>query len=156
MAFIEKSIEVEQPVRVVYDQWTQFEQFPRFMEGVEFVRQLDDTRLLWRAKIGGKTEEWEAEIVEQQPDERIRWTSTHGAMNVGLVTFNKVSNGTTRVTLRIDYDPQGFVEKAGDMLGFVSRRVEGDLNRFKDFIEERGRPTGEWRGTVEPHHPGHL
>jgi uncharacterized membrane protein len=156
MAFIEKSIEVEQPVRTVYDQWTQFEQFPRFMEGVEEVRQLDDTRLLWRAKIGGKTEQWEAEIVEQRPDERIRWTSTRGAMTAGLVTFNKVSNGRTRVTLRMDYDPQGFVEKAGDMLGFVTRRVEGDLKRFKSFIEERGAATGEWRGTVDPHAPGHL
>jgi uncharacterized membrane protein len=155
MAYVEKSIVVEKPVRMVYDQWTQFEEFPRFMEGVEEVHQIDDRTLHWRAKIGGKTEEWVAEIVEQLPDQRIRWQSRGGAPNGGLVQFDKTDRGC-RITLRLEYDPQGFVEKAGDMLGFVSRRVEGDLERFARFIEERGVETGEWRGTIDPQPPGHA
>ena len=153
MAYVEKSIEINKPVSTVYNQWTQFEQFPRFMEGVEMVKQLDDARLLWRAKIAGKVEQWEAEIVEQRPDERIRWTSPRGAMNAGLVTFDKLPGDRCRLTLRMEYDPKGFIEKAGDMLGFVTRRVEGDLERFRDFIEERGVATGEWRGEIDPHPP---
>jgi uncharacterized membrane protein len=148
MANIEKSIDVNVPVRTAYDQWTQFEEFPRFMEGVQEVRQLDDKRLRWRANVGGKEEQWDAEITEQIPDERIAWRSTSGAENAGVVTFHHISDTTTRVMLQLDYDPQGVVENVGDALGAVSRRVEGDLERFKEFIEGRGVETGAWRGEV--------
>ena len=148
MASIEKSIEVDVPVRTAYNQWTQFEQFPQFMEGVEEVRQLNDKRLQWRASIAGKTEEWQAEIVEQTPDKVVAWRSTSGAENGGRVSFAPSGTKATRVTLRLDYDPQGIVESAGDKLGFVSRRVEGDLERFKEFIEGRGTATGAWRGEI--------
>ena len=148
MSHIEKSIEVDVPVRTAYNQWTQFEEFPRFMEGVEEVRQLDDKRLHWRAKIAGKEEEWDAEITEQIPDQRISWRSTTGVQNDGVVTFQPAGANSTRVTLRIDYDPEGILETVGDKLGFVSRRVEGDLKRFKEFIESQGRETGAWRGEI--------
>jgi uncharacterized membrane protein len=145
---IEKSINVDVPVRTAYNQWTQFEEFPRFMEGVEEVRQIDDKRLHWRSKIGGKEEEWDAEITEQIPDERVAWRSTTGRANAGVVTFHHISDTTTRVMLQMEYDPEGLVENVGDALGVVSRRVEGDLNRFKEFIESRGTETGAWRGEV--------
>jgi uncharacterized membrane protein len=148
MAYVEKSIEVNVPVHTAYNQWTQFEEFPRFMEGVEEVHQLDDRRLHWRANIGGKAEEWDAEIIEQTPDQVVAWRSTSGAPNGGTVTFQSIDANTTRVNVRIEYDPQGFVEKAGDALGIVSRRVEGDLKRFKEFIESRGTETGAWRGEI--------
>jgi uncharacterized membrane protein len=148
MANIEKSIEVTAPLRAVYNQWTQFEDFPRFMEGVESVRQLDDKRLHWRAKVAGKVKEWDAEITEQRPDERIAWTSRGGAWNAGVVTFHRLDESRTKVMLQVDYDPQGVVENVGDALGFVSSRVEGDLKRFKEFIEARGRETGGWRGEI--------
>lgn len=149
MSNIEKSIDVAVPVREAYNQWTQFEQFPAFMEGIEEVRQLDDTHLHWRAQIGGKVKEWDAQIDEQVPDRRIAWHSTSGAHNAGVVTFHRLDNAHTRVMLQVDYDPEGMVESAGDALGMVSRRVEGDLERFKHFIEQRGGATGAWRGTVE-------
>ncbi len=148
MASVEKSIDVHVPVRTAYNQWTQFEEFPQFMQGVEEVRQLDDKRLHWRASIGGKTEEWDAEITEQVPDMRVAWTNTTGARNAGVVTFHRLDDNTTRVMLQLDYDPEGVVENVGDALGFVSRRVEGDLERFKEFVEARGQETGAWRGTV--------
>ena len=148
MAQIEKSIEVKVPVRTAYNQWTQFEQFPKFMEGVEEVRQLDDKRLHWRASIAGKTEEWQAEIVEQTPDKVVAWRSTTGAENGGHVSFTAKGADATQITLRLDYDPEGMVESVGDKLGFVSRRVEGDLERFKEFIEGRGAETGAWRGEI--------
>ena len=150
MARVEKTVEIERPIRMVYDQWTQFEEFPRFMEGVEEVQQLDEKTLHWRARIGGKTEEWEAEIVQQVPDQAIAWRHTRGAVNSGVVTFVPVDGERTRVSLALDYDPQGFVEKVGDILGVVSRRVEGDLERFKTFLEERVTETGAWRGQVKP------
>jgi uncharacterized membrane protein len=149
MATIEKSIDVQVPVRTAYNQWTQFEEFPQFMEGVKEVRQLDDTHLHWVATVGGKTQEWNARITEQTPDQRVAWTAETGSMNAGVVTFHKLDEGQTRVMLQLDYDPEGLVETAGDALGFVSRRVEGDLGRFKEFIEERGRETGSWRGEVK-------
>jgi uncharacterized membrane protein len=148
MATIEKSIEVNVPVRTAYNQWTQFEEFPQFMEGVEEVRQLDDKRLQWRASIAGKSEEWQAEIVEQTPDMVVAWRSTTGSENAGRVSFAPAGMNATRVTLRLDYDPEGIVESVGDKLGFVSRRVEGDLERFKEFIEGRGAETGAWRGEI--------
>jgi uncharacterized membrane protein len=146
---IEQSIEVQVPVRDAYNQWTQFEDFPRFMEGVESVRQQDDTHLHWVAEIAGVRREWDAEVTEQHPDERVAWRATSGAENAGVVTFHRIDDDTTKVMLQLDFDPEGLVETAGDKLGFVSRRATGDLERFKDFIESRGTPTGEWRGDVD-------
>jgi uncharacterized membrane protein len=149
MSTVEKSIEVNVPVSTAYNQWTQFEDFPHFMEGVKEVRQLDDTHLHWRASVAGKEEEWDAEITEQLPDQRIAWRSKGGARNGGVVTFHRIADNVTRIMLQIDYDPQGFTENVGDALGMVSRRVEGDLERFKEFIESRGHETGGWRGSVQ-------
>jgi uncharacterized membrane protein len=148
METIEKSIEVERPVNAVYNQWTQFEEFPQFMEGVKEVRQLDDRRLHWKAEIGGKTKEWDAEIFEQIPDERIAWRSMTGAKNSGMVNFCPGSRDSTRVTLKLNYEPEGIAETLGDTLGLVSTRVERDLARFKAFIESRGEPSGAWRGEI--------
>lgn len=149
MATIQKSIEVEAPVSTVYNQWTQFEEFPQFMEGVEQVTQLDDQRLHWIATIGGQKKEWYARITEQIPDERIAWTSEGGTFTAGVVTFHRLDENRTRVMLQMEYDPESIVEEVGDKLGFVSRRVQGDLDRFKEFIEARGVETGAWRGKVE-------
>ena len=145
---IEQSIDVNVPVHTAYNQWTQFEQFPQFMEGVEEVQQLDDTHLHWKAKVGGTTKEWDAVITEQHPDQRIAWTNTTGARNAGVVTFHRLADDKTRIMLQLDYEPEGIVENVGDMLGMVSRRVRGDLERFKKFIEDRGQETGAWRGEV--------
>ncbi|HEX3722350.1 MAG TPA: SRPBCC family protein [Nitrolancea sp.] len=151
MSNVTKSIDVNVPVHVAYNQWTQFEDFPHFMEGVQEVRQLNDRRLFWRAEIGGKTTEWNAEITEQVPDTRIAWTSISGAENNGVVAFRATDSGTTEVTLQIGYQPEGMTEKMGDTMGMVDRQVEGDLKRFKEFIESRGQPTGGWRGTIDQH-----
>jgi uncharacterized membrane protein len=148
MPTVEETIEVRQPVRTVYNQWTQFEDFPEFMEGVERVVQLDDTRLHWVAEIAGAKREWDAEIVDQKPDQRVAWRSISGAENAGVVTFRPVGSDATQVTLKLDYDPEGLVEAAGEKLGFVHKRAEGDLKRFKQFIESRGTETGAWRGEV--------
>jgi uncharacterized membrane protein len=148
MATIEKSIDVDVPVRTAYNQWTQFEEFPRFMDGVEQIQQLDDKRLHWVAKVGGNRQEWDAEITEQIPDERVAWRSRSGDENGGVVTFHRLSDDRTRVMLQLEYKPEGVVESAGSALGFVSRRVEGDLERFKEFIEARGSETGGWRGSI--------
>lgn len=149
MASVEYSVDVKVPVRTVYNQWTQFEEYPRFMDGVTEVRQLDDKRLHWRAEIAGKDEEWDATITEQTPDQRVAWTSTSGAKNSGVVTFHYIDPNTTKVMLQLDYEPEGVVEKVGSALGVPQKRVEGDLKRFKDFIEARGHETGAWRGEVE-------
>jgi uncharacterized membrane protein len=149
MSNIEQSVDVNVPVHVAYNQWTQFEEFPRFMEGVEEIRQLDDKRLHWRAKVGGKEKEWDAVITEQIPDQRIAWKNTTGAKNAGVVTFHHISDKTTRVMLQLEYDPEGIIENVGDAVGVVSSRVKGDLERFKEFIERRGSETGAWRGKVE-------
>src|SRR5215207_7624155 len=148
MATIEESVEVHVPVRTAYDQWTQFEQFPQFMEGVESVEQVDDTHLHWVADIAGVRREWDAEITEQRPDERVAWRATDGADNAGVVTFHRIDDGTSKVMLQLDFDPEGFVEQAGDKLGIVRGRAKGDLERFKEFIEERRSETGAWRGQV--------
>jgi uncharacterized membrane protein len=153
MARVEKSIEIEKPLRMVYDQWTQFEEFPRFMEGVEDVHQIDERTLRWKAKIAGKDEEWTAEIVHQIPDQQIAWRHTRGAINSGVVSFTPLEDGRCRVTLALEYDPRSVVEKVGDLLGFVTRRVEGDLERFKEFVEERSAETGAWRGELHPGGP---
>jgi uncharacterized membrane protein len=149
MSVIEKSIEIEVPVRTAYNQWTQFEEFPKFMEGVKQVKQIDDKHLHWKAEIGGKEKEWDAEITEQIPDERVAWRSRTGAMNAGVVTFHRLSDAKSKVMLQMEYDPEGVVENVGDAVGFVSQRVLGDLERFKKYIESRGRETGAWRGTVK-------
>jgi uncharacterized membrane protein len=148
MGQIQRSIDVNVPVRTAYNQWTQFEEFPKFMEGVEHVQQLDDRRLHWRADIGGKTVEWDAQIVDQIPDKRIAWCSTSGARNAGAVTFHRLSDDQTRIMLQLDYEPEGVIEHAGDILGVVERRAAGDLERFREFIESRGVETGAWRGNV--------
>jgi uncharacterized membrane protein len=148
MARIQKDIVVDVPVSTVYDQWTQFESFPEFMEGVKEVVQLDEKRLRWRAEIAGKDEEWEAEITDQIPDRHIAWRSVTGAMNAGSVIFEPAGEGKTKVLLELTYEPRDAAEKVGDALGFLGRRVSGDLERFKRFIESRGAPTGAWRGEI--------
>jgi uncharacterized membrane protein len=148
MASVTKSIDVDVPVNTAYNQWTQFEEFPHFMEGVEEVRQLDDTHTHWKTKIGGVEREFDATITEQLPDERVAWRSTTGPDQAGVVTFHRLSEGQTRVTVQLDWEPEGLVEKAGSALNVDDRRVQGDLERFKEFIESRGRETGAWRGAV--------
>ncbi|MET1003699.1 MAG: SRPBCC family protein [Acidimicrobiia bacterium] len=148
MSTIEQSVEVDVPVRTAYNQWTQFEEFPRFMDGIEQVQQLTDTRLHWKAKIAGAEREWDAEITEQVPDQRIAWKTMAGAQNDGVVTFHRLGDMRTKIMLQLEFDPDGFVEKAGDALGVVKARTHGDLARFKDFIEARGTETAAWRGEV--------
>ena len=148
MPRIQKDIVVDVPVRAVYDQWTQFESFPQFMEGVKEVIQLDEKTLRWNAKVGGKDQEWEAEITEQTPDRVIAWRSTTGTPNAGVVRFETAEPMKTRIILEISYEPQDTSEKVGDALGVLERRVDGDLHRFKDFIEKRQAPTGGWRGEI--------
>jgi uncharacterized membrane protein len=148
MSTIEQSVEVEAPLSTVYNQWTQFEEFPRFMQGVEEVRQLDDTHLHWVAEFGGSRHEWDAEITEQKPDERVAWRNTDGMDNAGVVTFHRLDDARTRVMVQMDFMPEGIKEKLGDALGAPDRRVTGALERFKDLIESRGAETGGWRGEV--------
>ena len=148
MAQVTESVEVKVPVSTAYNQWTQFEEFPRFMGGVEQVRQLDDTHLHWVAEIAGKRDEWDAEITEQKPDERVAWKATGGKGNAGVVTFDRVSDDATRVTVQLDWQPEGIVENVGTTLGFDDRQVSKDLARFKEIIESRGEESGAWRGEV--------
>jgi uncharacterized membrane protein len=149
MTVVEESIEVKVPVQAAYNQWTQFEEFPQFMEGVEEVRQVDDTHLHWVAEIGGSRHEWDAEITEQKPDERVAWRNTDGKDNAGVVTFHRIDEGTTRVMVQMDFVPEGVREKIGDALGAPDRRVQADLERFKGLIESRGTASGAWRGEVK-------
>lgn len=149
MSTIERSVEVDVPVRTAYDQWTQFEEFPKFMDGVAQVRQLSDTELHWKAEIAGREEEWRAEITEQTPDQRIAWKSTSGATNAGVVTFHRLDDDRSKVMLQLDVEPEDAVAKVGEALGVLERRVAGDLDRFKEMIEARGTETGAWRGEVE-------
>jgi uncharacterized membrane protein len=152
MSLIEKSVTVNVPVRTAYNQWTQFESFPNFMEGVERITQLDDKRLHWLTNIGGKKEEFDTEITEQFPDQRIAWCSTSGRRHAGVVTFHRLNDNQSRVMLQMEYEPEGAMENAGDMIGVVSRRVAGDLERFKQFIESRGAETLAWRGEIRQNH----
>jgi uncharacterized membrane protein len=145
---VEQSIEVQVPLSTAYNQWTQFEEFPSFMEGVEEVRQLDDTHLHWVAAFGGRRHEWDAEVTEQKPDERVAWRNTKGKDNAGVVTFHRIDDDTTRVMVQMDFLPEGLMEKVGDAMGAPDRRVKGDLERFKEMIESRGRESGAWRGEV--------
>ncbi|MGK5739626.1 SRPBCC family protein [Micromonospora sp. URMC 103] len=153
MSGVTEHVDVSVPVRTAYDQWTQFEEFPHFMEGVQEVRQLSDRMTHWTVEIGGVKREFDAEITEQLPDERVAWRSTSGTQQAGVVTFHRLDESHTRVTLQLEFEPQGAVEKAGDKLGIVDRRAKGDLERFKQFIERRGQETGAWRGKVDRPQP---
>ena len=148
MPTVEQSMEVAVPVRTAYNQWTQFEEFPKFMEGIERIEQQSDTRLHWVASFGGKTHEWDADVTEQEPDQRVAWQSTDGAFNAGVVTFHRVDENRTRIMVQMDWEPEGVLEKIGGALDFDDRRVKGDLERFKDMLEGRGTESGEWRGQV--------
>ena len=149
MSTVTKSVDLNVPIRTAYNQWTQFEEFPRFMQGVTSVTQTDDTHLHWVAEIGGKDKEWDAEITDQVPDQHIAWRSTSGdAPNAGSVRFEPLGADKTRVRLTMEYEPQGAVENAGDALGVLSRRVQTSVEQFKEFIEKRGAETGGWRGEV--------
>jgi uncharacterized membrane protein len=148
MSTIEQSIEVEVPVQTAYNQWTQFETFPSFMKGVEEIRQIDDKHLHWVAEFGGNRHEWDAEITEQLPDERVAWRNTDGKDNAGVVTFHKLGDTRSKIMVQMDFVPEGIKEKLGSALGFDERQVKGDLERFKELIEKHGTESGAWRGEV--------
>ncbi|MAU12738.1 MAG: cyclase [Anaerolineaceae bacterium] len=149
MGTYEYAIDVNVPLNTAYNQWTQFEEFPLFMDGVESVEQIDEETLYWHAEIAGVDQKWRAKITEQTPDQRVAWTSVEGAKNAGVVTFHHIDDDTTRVMLQMDYNPEGFIENVGAALGIVEQRIKGDLERFKTFIEQRGVATGAWRGEIE-------
>ena len=146
---VTKSVDVKAPISTVYNQWTQFEQFPKFMEGVQEVKQVSDTKLHWKAMVGTQVKEWDAEIVHQVPDQRIEWKNTTGAHNAGAVDFMPNEDGTTHVTAIIAYEPENWLETLGDVVGFMGHRVQGDLNRFKEYVESKGSEDGAWRGEVK-------
>jgi uncharacterized membrane protein len=151
MSTVKESVEVDVPVGVAYNQWTQFEEFPNFMEGVEEIRQLDDRHNHWTTKIAGVKREFDTEIVDQLPDERITWRTTSGdTKQKGTVSFQRLDETHTRVQLAMEVEPTGMVEKAGDLTGTIDRRIKGDMRRFKEYIEQRGSETGSWRGRVRP------
>lgn len=150
MAKIVADVDVDVPVRVAYNQWTQFEDFPKFLDFVESITQSDDTHTHWKVKIGGAEREFDAEVTEQHPDERVAWKSVGGDENqAGVVTFHRLSDTSTRVTVQLDWEPSGFVERAGATLGVDDHAVKKDLKKFKEFIESRGNATGGWRGDVD-------
>jgi uncharacterized membrane protein len=149
MKTIEESIEIDVPVSTAYNQWTQFETFPKFMEGVERVEQTDDTHLHWVAEVGGEKREWNAEITEQHPDERVAWKALDQDGPNGVVSFHKLDEARTKVMVQMDYEPEGMKQSVGSAVGMDSGRVKGDLESFKEFIESRGGETGSWRGEVE-------
>ena len=149
MASVEYGIEVGVPVRTAYNQWTQFEEFPGFMEGVKSVSQVDDKHLHWVAEIAGVEREWDAEITEQIPDERIAWRSTSGPTNAGVVTFHHLEEGRCKVMLQMEVEADDAMAKVADFLGIVERKTKGDLVRFKEHIESRGTESGAWRGEIE-------
>ncbi|MET9375645.1 SRPBCC family protein [Streptomyces sp. NPDC002992] len=151
MSMVKESIDVDVPVRRAYNQWTQFEEFPTFMEGVEEVRQLDDQHCHWKTKVSGVRREFDTEIVDQLPDERISWRTVGGdTQQKGVVTFQPLDEAHTRVSLAMDFEPEGMVEQAGDKTGLLDLRIRGDLRRFKGYIEERGQESGGWRGRIKP------
>jgi uncharacterized membrane protein len=149
MASVTESVDVDVDVSTAYNQWTQFESFPQFMSGVDAIEQVDDTRTRWTTSVAGVTREFDAEITEQHPDERVAWKSTDGTTHAGVVTFHRLGDQQTRVTAQIDWEPEGLAEKAGAAVGVDDLQVKGDLARFKEFIEDRGAETGAWRGDVE-------
>jgi len=148
VATIEKSIDVGVPVSVAYDQWTQFEEFPQFMDGIVEVKQLDDTHLHWVADIDGERKEWKAEVIEQEPDRVVAWRSVEGLENSGRVEFEPIDSGT-RVSVAMQYDAEGVKESIGALFGVDGRQVANDLESFRELVEAREVPTGAWRGTVE-------
>jgi len=148
METIKESIDVQVPVSTAYDQWTQFEQFPKFMESVESVAQIDETHLDWTADIGGARREWQAEIMEQVPDQKIVWRATSGDGPNGIVTFEPLGPDSTLVTVEMSYEPDGLMEQLGAKAGLDSHQVAGDLKRFKQLVETTGAETGAWRGEV--------
>jgi uncharacterized membrane protein len=143
---IEQSVEVNVPVSTAYSQWTQFEEFPKFMDGVKEVRRLDDTHLHWVAEIGGHAEEWDAEITEQRPDERVAWKATSGKQNAGVVTFHRINDQTSKIMLQLEWESEGMVEAVGSAIGQDDRQVKSDLERFKDLVESQGTTSDAWRG----------
>jgi uncharacterized membrane protein len=150
MAQVQESVDVNVPVRTAYNQWTQFESFPNFMDGVVSITQIDDTHNHWVTKVGGVTREFDTEITEQIPDERIAWKSVGGDTGqAGVVTFHRLSDDQTRVMIQIDWQPSDLVEKAGAALGVDDHRVKADAKRFKEFVESRGVESGGWRGSVD-------
>jgi uncharacterized membrane protein len=149
MSTVEKTVEVDVPVRTAYNQWTQFESFPEFMEDVERIEQLDDTTTRWHVNMMGADRTFDADITEQQPDERVAWRSRGETKHAGLVTFNKLDENHTEIKVRMDVEPTDWVEKTGDAMGVMERNVKRDLDQFKDFIESRGTETGAWRGEVK-------
>jgi uncharacterized membrane protein len=150
MSTVRESVEVEVPVHTAYNQWTQFEDFPNFMEGVERITQLDDRHNHWTTKIGGVRREFDTEIVDQMPDERITWRTTSGDVGQkGTVRFEPVDDTHTRVELVMDVEPGGAAEKVADVLGTIDRRVKGDMKRFKQYVEQHG-SSGSWRGRIRP------
>jgi uncharacterized membrane protein len=149
MAKVDSKIKVDVPLETAYNQWTQFEEFPRFMEGVQEVQQLSDERLFWVAELGGERKEWYARILRQVPNEVLAWESEGGVINSGTVIFHRDEPGKTEIELHMEYEPDDFKEKAGGALGFVSRKINADMKRFKEFIEARGLETGAWRGEIK-------
>jgi uncharacterized membrane protein len=150
MSSVIETIDVSVPVRTAYNQWTQFESFPEFMGGVESITQTSETLTHWKTKIGGVEREFDAEITEQHPDERVAWKSVDGKEHAGVVTFHRLSDSETKVTVQLDWEPEGLVEKAGAVVGADDRQIKSDLKKFKAFIESRGTETGAWRGDVDP------
>ncbi|GAA2152664.1 SRPBCC family protein [Kitasatospora kazusensis] len=151
MSMVQEQIDVDVPLTTAYNQWTQFEDFPRFMEGVEQVTQLDDRHNHWTTKVAGVTREFDTEIVDQLPDQKIAWRTTGGEVQqMGVVTFERLDDQHTTVRLAIDFEPDGIAERAADAMGMVDRRVKGDLRRFKSFIEDHGVEGGGWRGRITP------
>jgi len=148
MSTVVESVDVAVPVRTAYNQWTMFEEFPRFMEGVERVQQINDTMMHWVVEIGGVRREFDAQITEQHPDERVAWTSLDGPKHAGVVTFHRLDDSHTRVTAQMELDPEGFTENVADKTGMIDRRVKGDMKRFQEYIETRGQESGGWRGDV--------
>jgi uncharacterized membrane protein len=153
MSTVTESVDVAVPIHTAYNQWTQFEEFPRFMKGVQEIRQISDTTVHWVIEIAGVHREFDTRITEQLPDERVAWTSVEGPTHAGVVTFHRLDDTHTRVTAQMEIEPEGFVETVGDKAGFVDRQVKGDMKRFREFIESRGAETGEWRGEIDRPQP---
>ncbi|WP_432502105.1 SRPBCC family protein [Kineococcus arenarius] len=150
MSSVTESIDVDVPVHTAYNQWTQFESFPQFMSGVESITQVTETRNHWKTKVAGVEREFDTEITEQHPDERVAWKSVDGKDHAGVVTFHRLADDKTKVTVQMDWETEGLVEKVGAAVGADDRQIKADLKRFKEFIESRGAETGAWRGDVTP------
>lgn len=148
MSQVQETIDIDVPTRVAYNQWTQFEEFPQFMSNVSLIEQIDDTHQRWTAEVGGQTRQFDVEIVEQRPDERIAWNTTSGLDHAGVATFHRLDEGKSRLAVQLDFEPEGIAEKAADATGLASRAVKSDLENFKQFIEKRGFETGAWREEV--------